>query len=130
MGMNIHGSYVKAYAMVAEIHDFVVENGGYREGSISADEFFSKVSLEFGIMLDGYFVTVYNEYYSDSGYNPQAQFNQAVMRYYFPERGEEIEDGDLEFYPDTKSFGDGANAEEILDSLFPEEFGYEGKFSQ
>jgi hypothetical protein len=126
MGVNIHGKAYNVDDLVVEIHKFVEENGGYREGALAAGEFFYEIADDFGVVLDDWFVTVYNEYYED--YNPSHEFNKAVTTYYFPDRREDIQDGELEFYPDGKRFVGGANAGEILETHFEDEFGYEGKF--
>lgn len=128
MGVNIHGEHHRISEVFEAIESFVNKNGGYRKGALSPSEFFYKVADQFGVVLDDWFVTVYNEYYSDSGYNPSYEFDNAVQRYYFPLKDFDEAPYGQEFDLPYHSFGDGANAEEILESLFEDEFGYDGTF--
>jgi hypothetical protein len=127
MGVSIHGSAYVLADVVDQIDKYVKENGGYRDNALSAYDFLHKVAPEFGAIIDSHFVTVYNEYYED--YNPAYEFTKAVSTYYFPYVDID-EDFDKSF--DLKNsiyFSGGASADEVLDDLFEDEFGYEGKFS-
>lgn len=127
MGINIHGEWHPIAEVLSTMEEFIAKNGGYREGALPASDFFYKVAEDFGAIIDEFWVTVYNEYYSDSGYNPSQEFDAAVQRYYFPEI-DWNENWETDFDLPYRSFGDGANADDILETHFEDEFGYEGKF--
>lgn len=139
MGVSINLHVYQRDRLVADILKFVKDEGGIREGALIPHDFLEKVGPEFGILTDKQFLVVWNEYYED--YNPCSNFLQAVDQYYFPGRDEDATPPEeytkatgREYYNtfwssayDTES--EGANASEILGELFPDEFGYEGKFS-
>lgn len=127
MGVSIHGDAYALVDVIDQIDNYVKKNGGYRENALSAYEFFYKVAPEFGTILDSHWATVYNDCYED--YNSEYEFTKAVSSYYFPYVDID-EDYDKSFDLDNSTyFSGGANAEEVLNDLFEEEFGYEGKFS-
>ena len=128
MGINIHGEHHKVSDVLKAMDSFVVKNGGLRDGALSVTDFFYKVADDFGVILDDWWVTVYNEYYSDSGYNPSYEFKEAVQRYYFPHIDWD-ENWETDFNLPYSTQGEGANAYDILETHFEDEFGYEGKFS-
>lgn len=127
MGVSIHGDGYLVDQVVKDIDAFVQNHGGYRDGALRPREWFNKVAGSFGLVLDKWFLTVYNEYYED--YNPERQFVKAVEQYYFPNYDEETNEW-LDFDLTSRIyFGGGANASEILADKFDNEFGYEGTFS-
>lgn len=141
MGVSINLHIYPVESLVREIDQFVMEEGGYREGALPAREFLSKVGNEFGRLTTDEFLVVWNEYYED--YNPASNFLSAVDDYYFPERRDhDKEDRVPEDYKDGQGYYDtfwadtyttcseGANASEILEAVFPEEFGWDGKFTR
>jgi hypothetical protein len=133
MGVSIHGDAYRIIDLLEYMEAWVAKNGGYRDDALKVEDFLYKVADDFGVVLDDWFVTVYNEYYED--YNPESNFFSAVQTYYFPEVDwDEYDYGDehQEFWPNgnfRKYFGGGANSSEILEAHFEDEFGYEGKFS-
>jgi len=122
MGVSIDVHVYEVGRLLSDIEKYVEENGGYREGALPVRQWFLKVSPEFGAVADGKFYTLWNDYYED--YSAAAEFLSAVDMYYFPEK----DDWDT-FWSDAYDTIEGANASEVLSELFPEEFGYEGKFS-
>lgn len=132
MGVSIHGEAYKVSDVISQITAFVEENGGRREDALPPAQFFAKVAPEFGLIIGDTFVTVWNEYYDE--YNAASNFHGAVDHYYFPNHEKDAEESERGYWDGFwldggKSFGGGANASEILGSLFEDEFGYEGKFS-
>jgi hypothetical protein len=125
MGVSIHGSAYSVDYLVVEINKFVVENGGYREGALDPRSLIHIIGPEFGLILGDKFITVQNEYYED--YNPDYEFTVAIREYYFPHYDRENDNLELSF-EQYIYFGGGASADEVLDNIFPDEFGYEGKF--
>jgi hypothetical protein len=127
MGVSINGEAYRVDDVIKQIDTYVVSNGGFREGALSADEFFHTLADDFGIILGEHFALVYNEYYES--YNPAYEFTKAVSSYYFPYV--DIDENYNESFSlnNGTDFGEGANADEILSAVFEEEFGYEGKFS-
>lgn len=124
MGVSIDIHVYNLDTLLPDIEKHVEDNGGYREGAIPVRQWFLKVSPEFGIVADGKFYTLWNEYFED--YNAASQFLEAVDMYYFPERDEDEHDG---FWCSGYETVSGANAHEVLESLFEDEFGEEGKFT-
>lgn len=131
MGVSINLHVYDKDRLVTEIDEYVKKEGGYREGAHRADSFLTLVADSFGLLTPTQFLVVWNEYYED--YNPASNFLNAVDKYYFPERNEDnaLDGGWWEsFWADSYSTcSGGANADEVLGDLFPEEFGYEGKFA-
>lgn len=136
MGVSINLHVYQVPPLVREIDKFVMEEGGYREGALSPHKFLSAVGDEFGRLTTDEFLVVWNEYYDN--YNPAYNFIKAVDDYYFPERKEQDEVPESykngQGYYDTfwggdyEIYSEGANADEILEAVFPEEFGYDGTF--
>lgn len=127
MGVSIHGYAYLLEDLNKQVDEWLGKHGGVREGAEPFSVFFENIAGEFGIILGEHFVTVYNEYYE--GYNPDYEFQKAIERYYFPGK-----DWDEVHYRDTldfagKYFGGGASAGDVLESLYEDEFGYEGEFS-
>lgn len=107
MGMSIdlhiydYAELVKDIAKQAEKRE-----GGIPEGR-SVDEFVEKVLPEFGERAGDKFLILWNEYYSDSGYNSGSEVMRAVELYFG------IDDCWLGNY----EYGAQSNAREVLDSL-------------
>lgn len=123
MGVSIDIHVYPLGTLLNSIEKHVEDEGGYREGALPVRQWFMKVAPEFGVVADGKFYTLWSEVFED--YNAAAQFLNAVDRYYFPEYDEEKYDT---FWCDDYETAGGANAQEVLRSLFEDEFGYEGKF--
>lgn len=121
MGLSINIHIYPLGALLNAIEEHVEANGGYRQGALPVRQWFTKVAPEFGVVADGKFYTLWSEASED--YNAAAQFLMAVDMYYFP--GEDLYDT---FWSDDYEWAGGANAGEVLGSLFEDEFGYEGKF--
>lgn len=132
MGVNISLHVHQVETLLNEIEEHIEKNGGYREGALPVREWFLKVAPEFGVVEGNKFLVVWNEYYEV--YNPASNFLKVVDDYFFPnheELGEESERGwwDGFWSSNYTTESEGVNSSEILAELFPEEFGYEGKFS-
>jgi hypothetical protein len=121
MGVSINAHVYDQAALVDEINSFVNNHGGIREGALLPDEWLEKVGNEYGLLIDGKFIVVWNEYHED--YNPATTFLGDVVKYYFPETDED----DYDFWSSNYTTIDGG-VEDVLGSVFEEEFGYEGKF--
>lgn len=139
MGVSINLRVYPLASLVDEIDKFVLEEGGYREGALSPTEFLIKVGDEFGRLTSDEFMVVWNEYYEN--YNPASNFLTAVDDYYFPERRDREEgEGVPESYKNGQGYYDtfwtnkyttyseGANAADVLEGVFEDEFGYDGTF--
>lgn len=124
MGVSIDAHVYDQAKLVDEINSFVNNHGGVREGALLPDEWLEKVGNEYGLLIGGKFIVVWNEYYEE--YNPASTFLNDVVKYYFPHNVRN-EDYDYDFWAASYSTIDGG-VEDVLGSLFPEEFGYEGKF--
>ncbi len=122
MGVSIDIHNYDRGQLTLDIHKWVKDNGGYRDNAVPAEEFVSLVCPEFGTLSEKTFQVLWNEYYEE--YNAGTNFLNAVDRYYFP--GGTV-DGFWSSAYDTVEGG--ALVEDVLESVFPTEFGYEGKFS-
>lgn len=119
MGVSIDLHIYNRDALVDDIHNYVIDNGGYREGAHRADSFLEVVGSEFGILTPTQFFVVWNEYYEE--YNPGSNFLSAVTRYYFP-RG----DQDDTFWSSSYEIDEGGKtSDDVLEKIFPHEFGWE-----
>lgn len=132
MGVSIDLQVYTVSSLLDEIEKHVEESGGRREGALPPREWFTKVAEHFGVVDCGKFYVVWNDYYED--YNPANNFLQCVDDYYFPGHEEMDNTGNgywNGFFPSCyRTESEGANSLEVLGDVFPEEFGYEGKFMQ
>lgn len=124
MGVSINIHVYPLGKLLNAIEEHVESNGGYRKGALPARQWFMKVAPEFGIVADGKFYALWSEVFED--YNAASQFLGAVDQYYFP--GYDDDDEYDTFWSDDYETAGGANALDVLESLFEDEFGYEGKF--
>ena len=114
MGMSIDLHIYDYFALIEEIDKLVQANGGAPEGR-TLHEFVDKVLPHFGHRAGNKFIVLWNEYYSDSGYNSGSELFRAV-EYYF-----DLDDIFLGGY----EYGGHANAYEVFDELGLERLGPE-----
>lgn len=121
MGVSIDGNIYRVEDVVKQIEDYVNEHGR-RPGTVEPKEFFAKVADEFGTLAGDFFVIICNEYYED--YNPQYEFFNAVMKYYY---GEDEDDEHDFWLQNCITVTGGANADEVLGEVFGVDlkFGYD-----
>lgn len=112
MGVSIDMHIYDYFDLVKEITAEVEKNGGAPEGR-SVNEFVEKVLPEFGFRAGDKYITLWNEYYSDSGYNSASELFRAVELYFG------LDDIFLSGY----DYGRHANAREVLDELNIEPIG-------
>lgn len=106
------------FDMIKDIQKQIDESPNDIPEGRSLNEFVEKVLPKFGYRLGGKFVTLWNEYYSDSGYNSGSELFRAVELYFG------IDDVWLGGY----DYGEHANAREVLDSLDIEPIGDEDDY--
>jgi len=111
MGVSINTHIYVYNQLVHDIRELVSEEPDRMPEGRSLDEFLQKVLPKFGNRFDGYFVTIWNEYYED--YNPASELMQAVGLYF------NLSDVWLGNY---KTGVGGANAYEILTDVIGDEF--------
>lgn len=113
MGVSIHGSAYDVASLLNEIEAWV---GDLPPGKIPVREFVRALLPHFGLVENGKFYTVWNEYYEE--YNPAYEFGKAIAVYY---RG--VEDEYDEFYSSSyQMYSSGANAVEVLEEILGEEY--------
>lgn len=110
MGMSIDLHIYDYFDLVKDIREQV--EGKIPEGR-SLDEFVEKILPKFGERTGDKYVTLWNEYYSDSGYNSGSELMRAVELYFG------LDDVWLGGY----DYGGHANAHEVLDDLGIEPIG-------
>lgn len=131
MGVSIDIHIYNIGELLDEIETYVKKEGGYREGALPVRQWFTRVAPKFGVVEGDKFFLLWNEYYEE--YNAATAFLNAVDRYYFPDRTEDNAPEDKGYWDTFFAHGygygvSGATTDEVLSELFPEEFGYEGKF--
>ena len=115
MGMSIDMHIYDYFDLIRDIQKEVDENGGPPEGR-TINEFVEKILPKFGFRAGDKYITLWCEYYSDSGYNSASELFRAVELYFG------VEDVFLSNY----EYGGNANAYEVLDELDIEPIEIEG----
>ena len=108
MGMSIDAHVYDWLELKAEIARLVKENGGVPEGRDDVDTWCSKMLPRFGTVAGGKYITLWCEYYSDSGYNAGSELFRALELYYG------LEDVFLSDY----EISSGANAHDELEDEY------------
>ena len=104
MGMSIDIHVYDYFDLVKNITQRVGDS--IPEGR-SVNDFVERVLPEFGFRAGDKYITLWNEYWSDSGYNSASELFRAVELYFG------IDDVFLSNY----DYGGNANAEEVLEEL-------------
>lgn len=110
MGMSIDLHVYDYFDLVNDIAK--VAGDDIPEGR-SLNDFVERVLPRFGYRFGDKYVTLWNEYYSDSGYNSASELFRAVEMYFG------VEDVFLSGY----DYGEHVNAREVLDDLGIEPIG-------
>lgn len=106
MGVSIDLHIYDYFALIQQIDDIVQAHGGAPEGR-TLHEFVDKVLPKFGHRAGTKYITLWNEYYSDSGYNSGQELFRAVEMYF------DLDDIFLSGY----DYGGSANADEVFYDL-------------
>jgi hypothetical protein len=107
MGMSIDLHIYDYFDLIKEITELVEEEPDRVPEGHTINDFVERVMPKFGIRAGDKWVTLWNEYYSDSGYNSASEFFRAVELYFG------LDDVFLSGY----GYGEHNNAEEVLDDL-------------
>lgn len=113
MGMSIDLHIYDYFDLIDDIHKKVYGAEGEVPDGRSIDDFIERVLPEFGLRVGNKYVTLWNEYYSDSGYNSGSELMRAVELYF----------GLDDVWLDGYTYGKHANAREVLDDLGIEPIG-------
>ncbi len=105
MGVSID-LHVYVYSDLVGELEKIADKSDVPEGH-TVDDFVERVLPEFGMVTGDKYVTLWNEYYSDSGYNSASELFRAVEMYF------NAEDVFLSGY----GYGEHANAEEVFERL-------------
>lgn len=111
MGMSID-IHVYDYAQLVKDIDQIAESSKAPAGRSTSD-FILRVLPKFGLVAGDKFLTLWNEYYSDSGYNSASELFRAVELYF----------GVDDVYLSGYTWFDHANAVEVLEELGIEPIG-------
>lgn len=108
MGMSIDLHVYDYFELVKDIRREVAEKASsHLPPDRSVNDFVERVLPEFGIATGNKYVVLWNEYYSDSGYNSGSELFRAVELYFG------IDDVFLSGY----DYAPHANANEVLEGL-------------
>ena len=113
MGTNICLHVYDVSAVLEHMQEFIRVNNLDTEGKDKPGTFFFKTVRHFGVVHDGLFYVVWNEYYDE--YNPASEWLGMVKTYY----GYKWTPESKEFWPPYSTYSDGANALEVLEQEYP-----------
>lgn len=107
MGILINGEKFSVSDLVNDLEARI----GEPAGKLAPKELLDKVMPAFGVVHEGYFFTVWNEYYEEG--NPAWEFTKLVALYY----GLVDTCGDRSWSPEYESYSYGSNAYDVAESL-------------